>query len=291
MAPLQEGQYMIQTSSQSSARLNLQHYWVTESLGYLLHPSIPVAPDAKIADIATGTGAWPVSYSLHPDTPSSVQIDGFDVTNDMFPPKDWLPPNVSLRTLDILKPVPEELKGVYDVVCIRYFGVQIRNNDPSWVLGNLVEMLKPGSYIQWIESDIYSQTVVNFASTATSAETSGTLASPTALEQHLDIWRRYLDASGLRYDWLASLPTHCIDQGMSEAHIYSPPSIPALRFTLTTAVLGAWEELSYNLDKDEQPDEFLGSGTELREKIRRLWREVEKGAALEQKFFVTVARK
>ncbi|RDW76512.1 uncharacterized protein DSM5745_06504 [Aspergillus mulundensis] len=283
MAPLQEGQYMIQTSSQSSARLNLQHYWVTESLGYLLHPSIPVAPDAKIADIATGTGAWPVSYSLHAAVPSSVQIDGFDVTDDMFPPADWLPSNVSLRTLDVLKPIPAELKGVYDVVCIRYFGVQVRNNDPSGVLANLVEMLKPGGYIQWVESDIYSQRVVK--------PTSCTLPESTALERHLAVWRRYLDASGLRYDWLAALPTHCIRHGMSEAHIYTPPSTPALRFTLTTAVLGAWEELSYNLDKDKEPDEFLGSGRELREKIGAFWREVEAGAALEQRFFVTVARK
>jgi hypothetical protein len=59
----------------------------------------------------------------------------------MFPPPDWLPSNVSLRTLDILQPVPDELKGQYDVVCIRYFGVLIRNNDPVFVLRNLVDLL------------------------------------------------------------------------------------------------------------------------------------------------------
>jgi hypothetical protein len=59
----------------------------------------------------------------------------------MFPPADWLPANVSLRTLDILQPIPDELKGQYDVVCIRYFGVLIRNNDPEFVLRNLVDML------------------------------------------------------------------------------------------------------------------------------------------------------
>jgi hypothetical protein len=37
-------------------RLNLQHYWATLTCGYLLHPDIPVPEDARIADIATGTG-------------------------------------------------------------------------------------------------------------------------------------------------------------------------------------------------------------------------------------------
>ncbi|KAL5002688.1 hypothetical protein BDV10DRAFT_181404 [Aspergillus recurvatus] len=285
MAPLQEGQYMIQTNSQSSARLNLQHYWVQESLGYLLHPSITVPAHAKIADVATGTGIWPVSLSLHPDVPSTVQIDGFDITDDMFPPEDWLPANVCLRTIDVLKPVPESLRGRYDIVCIRYFGVLVRNNDPELVLRNLVDMLKPAGYIQWIESDIYNQSVVK------SVSASNTILDPTALEGHLDAWRRYLDSSRLRYDWLATLPTLCKTIGMSEAQLYTPASLPALRFTATTVVLGAWEELSYRLDEDESPDEFLGTGTHLRENIRGFWKEVEKGVALELAFYVTVARK
>ncbi|KAL5041655.1 hypothetical protein BDW71DRAFT_211946 [Aspergillus fruticulosus] len=285
MAPLQEGQYMIQTNTQSSARLNLQHYWVQDSLGYLLHPSITVPEHAKIADLATGTGIWPVSFSLRPDVPSTVQIDGFDITDDMFPPADWLPPNVCLRTLDILKPVSERLRGRYDVVCIRYFGVLVRNNDPGFVLRNLMDMLKPGGYIQWVESDIYNQSVVK------SASASNTTLNPTTLEGHLDVWRRYLDSSGLRYDWLATLPTLCKNIGMSEAQLYTPASVPALRFTATTVVLGAWEELSHRLDEYGSPDEILGTGMQLREKIRGFWREVEKGVALDLGFYVTVARK
>ncbi|KAL4930306.1 uncharacterized protein BDV17DRAFT_289915 [Aspergillus undulatus] len=280
MAPIQAGEYMIQTNSQSSARLNLQHYWVEETLDYLLHPDIPVSEDANIADIATGTGIWPISLSRR--VPSTVQIDGFDITADQFPPADWLASNVNLHTLDILKPVPQVLEGQDDVVCIKYFGVLIRNNDPKYVLRNLVDMLKHGGYIQWVESDIYNQAVVKSAHS--------TLTAPTALEQQLELWRRYLDASGLHYDWLKTLPVLCKDIGMSDAQVYTPNIIPALRFTATTLVLGAWEELSYNL-LDGKPDESLGSGAELREKLAVFWKEVEAGIALDLPFYVTVARK
>ncbi|KAL3480545.1 S-adenosyl-L-methionine-dependent methyltransferase [Aspergillus californicus] len=280
MAPLQEGQYMIQTNRHSSARLNLQHHWVEETLGYLLHPDIPVPENAKIADIATGTGIWPISYSRR--VPPTVQIDGFDITDDQFPPSDWLQSNVSLRTLNIFEPVPDELKGQYDVVCIRYFGVLIRNNDPECVLRNLVAMLKPGGYIQWVESDVYNQYAVKSAQSP--------IPSPTTLEKHLEIWRQYLDSCGLHYGWLKTLPNICKNIGMSDAQLFTPKSIPALHFTATTVVLGAWEELSYNI-LDEKPDQFLGSGSELREKLAGFWKEVAAGAALDLPFYVTIAKK
>jgi hypothetical protein len=77
---------------------------------------------------------------------------------------------------------------------------------------------------------------------------------------------------------------------MSSAKLYTPKVFPAMRFTASYAVLGAWEELTYRF-LDETPDEFLGSGAELREKINGFRREVAQGAALDLGFYVTVARK
>jgi hypothetical protein len=37
-------------------RLHLQHLWTQLRCGYLIHPGILLAPNAKIADIATWTG-------------------------------------------------------------------------------------------------------------------------------------------------------------------------------------------------------------------------------------------
>lgn len=71
----------------------------------------------------------------------SVQFDGFDISLDQCPPPEWLPSNISIRKLDILKPLPEELVGQYDIVHVRLLLCVIRNDDPVPVLTNLLKML------------------------------------------------------------------------------------------------------------------------------------------------------
>ena len=71
----------------------------------------------------------------------SARLDGFDVSADQYPPKEWLPANLSLKTLDVHKPVPEELKGKYDIVHVRLFLTVVKNDNPLPILENLMEML------------------------------------------------------------------------------------------------------------------------------------------------------
>ncbi|KAL2862587.1 uncharacterized protein BJX67DRAFT_385505 [Aspergillus lucknowensis] len=315
MAPIEDGEYMIGRNAHASARLNLQHYWVEETCGYLLHPDIPVPADAKIADLATGTGytppapfassstthklaganpederelsntircprIWPLSLALR--VPPTVQIDGFDIVDDQYPPRDWLPPNVSLNTLDTLKPIPKDLKGKYDVVCMRLFGVLVKNDDPRVALRNMVDMLKPGGYIQWVEVDLSNLGVAKSVHSP--------IPGKTVLETRLEDWRKYLDSSKLIYSWLQTLPEMCKAIGMSDAKVYNPPTIKASMFTGSMLVLGAWEEYSY-MHLDRTPDEFLGDGKQLRRTVAEIWRELRAGVALDLPLYVTVGRK
>lgn len=71
----------------------------------------------------------------------SVHLDGFDNSVDQFPSKEWLPDNISLNRLDVLKPIPEELKGKYDLVHVRLFLAVVQDDDPTPILRNLVDML------------------------------------------------------------------------------------------------------------------------------------------------------
>ena len=71
----------------------------------------------------------------------SAQFDGFDISLTQCPPPEWLPSNVSIQKLDILKPLPEELAGQYDIVNVRLLFFVIRNDDPVPVLKNLLKML------------------------------------------------------------------------------------------------------------------------------------------------------
>ena len=77
--------------------------------------------------------------AVHQKLPSA-QLDGFDNCVDQYPPKEWLPSNVSLQALDICEGIPEELLGKYDVVHVRHF-LLVVNDDPLILLKNLVALL------------------------------------------------------------------------------------------------------------------------------------------------------
>ena len=84
--------YWLGRASDEQKRLLAQHKIWTHSIGYLLHPSISSnLPDgARIADIGTGTGIWPVEMSRA--SPSSYTFHGFDISSEQFLSADSLLP-------------------------------------------------------------------------------------------------------------------------------------------------------------------------------------------------------
>ena len=71
----------------------------------------------------------------------SAGLDGFDISPDQFPPKQWLPTAISLETLNIHEPVAEHLEGRYDLIHVRLFLAVVKNNDPTPILSKLMAML------------------------------------------------------------------------------------------------------------------------------------------------------
>ena len=129
-------------------------------IGSLLHPNIPYASFShplKIADVATGTGIW--AADLARQLPPTAHVDGFDISDAQFPPSAQRPGNLSLHGgFDVFKPVPQEFRGIYDVVHIRLL-ILVIDKDPTEVVKNLVAMLKPGGYLQWSDIDMANCTV------------------------------------------------------------------------------------------------------------------------------------
>lgn len=76
--------------------------------------------------------------------PASARIDGFDIDLTQCPPKEWLPPNVSVHNLDCLAPLPDRLVGRYDIVHIQLFHLAVHSNDPAPIIKNLVKLLSMG---------------------------------------------------------------------------------------------------------------------------------------------------
>ena len=116
----------------------------------------------RIADVGTGTGCTEqlvgshlrvVLISLADNCSARIwigeltrelphaRIDGFDISDEQYPPEKWYGPNVALSKLDIFKPLPEELKGKYDVVHLRFFMAVAVDDNVQIVIRNLKDML------------------------------------------------------------------------------------------------------------------------------------------------------
>lgn len=138
-----------------SNRLDEQHGITTKSFGFLIHPNIPPAsPTAKIADIGSGTGIWllDVAKSL----PPTCQLTGYDISSSAFPPPQTCPPNVSFKIQDMLLPFPSSEIGTYDVVAVRFVSSATTRAEWTRAIENLMTLLKPGGWLQWIDSCNFS---------------------------------------------------------------------------------------------------------------------------------------
>ncbi|KAI0201102.1 UMTA methyltransferase family protein [Astrocystis sublimbata] len=135
-------------------RINLMHFLWTKLFGYIVHPKIPTeAANLRVADVGTGTGIWllDVQSSL-----KEAQLDGYDISFDAAPPSETLPSGVKFRQWDVREDVPDDLKGVYDIINVRFFAFVLLNDEIPRVVARLFSLLKPGGYLQWGEPDLES---------------------------------------------------------------------------------------------------------------------------------------
>lgn len=73
--------------------------------------------------------------------PSSVRLDGLDISIESTPPMQWLPANVTFRQWDVHSDVPDDLIGVYDIVHISPLTFVIKNEAIPAVMGRLLKLL------------------------------------------------------------------------------------------------------------------------------------------------------
>ncbi|KAL7942115.1 S-adenosyl-L-methionine-dependent methyltransferase [Trichoderma barbatum] len=143
--------YVLGRNLTESMRLDGQHFLFSFQNGFTIDPIIPISPDAKIAEMGTGTGIWLLDMASQ--VPSTVQLDGFDISDEQFPAQSALPSNVTLQVLDSFAEMPEEHFEKYDVVHLRLWCAIIRGCDTFRLIKNATQLLKPGGYLQWEEVD------------------------------------------------------------------------------------------------------------------------------------------
>ncbi|KAF1999722.1 hypothetical protein P154DRAFT_523048 [Amniculicola lignicola CBS 123094] len=164
-------------------RLDEQHIFTTKTLGFLVHPNLSItSPTAKIADVGTGSGVWLLDVAKN--RPSTCQFTGFDVTTSAFPASETWPPNVSFKIHDMFLPFPASEVGTYDIVAVRFTSSVAARADWARCIANLMTLLKPGGWLQWIDS-------CNFALYNSTAGTSR--AACQEIYDGLDLFRDKVD--------------------------------------------------------------------------------------------------
>ncbi|KAL8837307.1 MAG: hypothetical protein Q9170_002564 [Blastenia crenularia] len=151
--------YMLPRDAQESQRLDAQHeYMLQMSHGHLTHPSIPLHQLKTVADVATGTGLWLRQLAKNSPLPPPTEgtgpnFVGFDISPQQFPPGGSLPSNVAFVVHDFGQEFPVEYHEKFDLVNVRLVSYAIQGVDLEKVVGNIIQLLRPGGYLQWQETD------------------------------------------------------------------------------------------------------------------------------------------
>ncbi|KAF7917597.1 hypothetical protein EAE99_009263 [Botrytis elliptica] len=273
MTSAAEEEYVLERSPLGSSRLYLQHWLWQRLIGHLLHPSIPIKQDIKIADIACGTGIWLIDLAKElARSKTNAQLDGFDISTNQYPHSALLPPNVKLDIMDIFKPVPERLRGQYDVVHISLLCVVIPGGDPRYVLDNVLTLLRPGGYIQWKE--------VDFSMMACKA------ATPDSSTSNLEELTRWMYEVPLKkftsFEWIRQLSSIFQERGVTvlDDRLLEPEA----------DIVCAWTSMHMNGIKELV--NIAGEGSrDVLEKYGQAAQEVQKGAYISMMLVNVVGRK
>lgn len=226
--------YLLSRGFTAATRLNCQHYIWKQDLRYNLHPDIPLLQDgARIADVASGTGAWLLEFARdHPN----VQCDGFDISLAQCPPKEWLPLNVDFWAWNMFGEAPEDLIGKYDVVHIRLV-VCVVDKDPVPLIKNLAKLLKPHGYLQWDEIDV-SDTIITAVDDSIKRD---------AITKMAGIMKGQGSPK-----WILKLPEFLNEHGFQAVQSYrSKPDMSMLKFHTDMHIL-AWLEIVSRLPEGDE---------------------------------------
>ncbi|KAH8785240.1 S-adenosyl-L-methionine-dependent methyltransferase [Diaporthe sp. PMI_573] len=131
-------------------RLDEQFELVTKNVGYLLHPEVAATlpPNSQVADVGAGTGIF-LQY-IQESYPGAI-LHGFDISAALFP--NPARPGITMQTLDVKQPIPEELWGKYDLVHVRLLAAAMLADEWAPAVRNVAKMLRPGGWMQWEECD------------------------------------------------------------------------------------------------------------------------------------------
>ncbi|KAL4898973.1 hypothetical protein BDW74DRAFT_184162 [Aspergillus multicolor] len=145
--------YPLARDEAESRRLNEQHKVLVEFVEGPIDRSVPLENISAVADVATGTGIWlwDAKKVLEKHAGESERyFHGFDISAAQFPPA---PEGIQLSVHDVFQPFPAEHHNRYDLVNVRLLVTAFPESEYQKAVNNLLTILKPGGYLQWVEID------------------------------------------------------------------------------------------------------------------------------------------
>ncbi|KAF3404183.1 hypothetical protein DPV78_003382 [Talaromyces pinophilus] len=277
--PTDQPRYVFDRNHQrASVRLNYQHFLITGLTdNQLLHQAtqdhFDLTTPHRVADIGTGTAIWPMQ--LAQNLPH-WQIDGFDISGDQYPSAAWVSGNIRLYEHDAFQPFPSEYHGKYDLVNLRFFMTLLNGQNLNRVLQNVMALLKPGGFFQWLDIDAPS-------------------AKPIGLEPS-SMTRTSLVAMMMNNtppDAASWITKNC---NMATSAGFEPIAYDQLRFNdlhrpiWNQCVMMGLEEVIDGLEKRETGANSA-SAQDLRDTLDNLSKEFQQGASIDTTWFYLVVRK
>ncbi|KAI9767720.1 MAG: hypothetical protein M1839_004355 [Geoglossum umbratile] len=143
--------YSLPHDSAEVTRLRHQHEWFKSVVGQLvLAPLDKTRPNMKILDSGTADGYWLLDLSS--SLPSSSTYVGTDIAPHLFP-SDY-GDAFAFKCQSIAEPWPLEWSDSFDLVHQRLVLPTVSPEVAREAVRNLVNMVKPGGYIQLVEPDV-----------------------------------------------------------------------------------------------------------------------------------------
>ncbi|ROW16720.1 hypothetical protein VPNG_01641 [Cytospora leucostoma] len=251
---------------------------LTTNIGYLVKPHIAATlpPNARVADIGTGTGHF--LEVLQQSNPDAV-LDGYDISTAMYPATT--PANINLKVLDIKQPVPEELHGKYNLVHARLLVAAILPDEWMAIVQNLAQLVKPGGWMQWEECDFISSKYLR----------GGQLGSSSAetLVKIAHMWREEM-RERFQCGW-STLPADMRAAGLIsvESDCVSSDRVPETRKAVGLNGMVAILYWLRKLAANGVPGSMTADEVELTEKRAR--EEIDSGAYVRFEIYVTSGQK
>jgi SAM-dependent methyltransferase len=132
-------------------RQHLLHKTVMDNK--LIRVPLPTERPIEILDSGTGDGIWMLDAA---DEYPNASFVGTDIQPRHFEQIKNLPPSITFKVQNLLDTWPAEDRDKYDLVHQRYCLTQFTDEKAIDIVSNLLGLVKPGGFVQFLEADMTS---------------------------------------------------------------------------------------------------------------------------------------